>query len=116
MEYTWRSPLKKHIEDRYIENPQEWYDLTISTSGLLNITIVSEHFANIPVPQRREQILDVLHRSNAPTSIGFLSLYTISEADSTGLSRPPTPQDFPKHNGVSHVFHVLSLSTHSKVV
>lgn len=97
MQHTWRPTLKKNIEDRYIQHPpQEWYDLTVSTSGLLNITIVSEHFANIPVPQRREQIVDLLHKSDAPTSIGFLSLYTTSEADSIGLSGPLTTQE----NGV----------------
>ncbi|MBV9691703.1 MAG: AAA family ATPase [Ktedonobacteraceae bacterium] len=97
MQHTWRPVLKKNIEDRFIQHPpEEWYDLTISTSGLLNITIVSEHFANIAVPQRREQIVDLLHKSDAPTSIGFLSLYTISEADFIGLSAPLTTQQ----NGV----------------
>ncbi len=92
MQYIWRPTVRKYIEERYIQNPKEWYDLTISTSGLLNITIISEHFVHIAVSQRREQILDLLLESNAPTSIGFLSLYTTSEADSIGLPKPPTIQ------------------------
>jgi hypothetical protein len=88
MQYTWRPALKKHIEDHYINNPNEWYDVVISTSGLLNVTIVSDYFTNLSASQRREQLVSILHDAEAPTSTGFLYLYTVSEADSIGLSRP----------------------------
>ena len=84
----------KHIQDRYIQNSEEeWCDFTLSTSGLLNITIVSERFAKIPLSQRDEQIRELLHEANAPTTTGFLSLYTTSEADAMALSRPAAKQE-----------------------
>lgn len=115
MQYTWRPTLRKYIEDRYIQNPEEWYDLTISTPGLLNITIVSERFANIPAQQRREQILDLLLESNAPTSLGFLSLYTMSEADSIGLSRIPPIQESRVDNWSDLAQQAMNASGYSKV-
>ena len=85
MGLTWRVPLRNYIEEHYIQRPQEWYDLNLSPSGRLNITIVSERFAGSSLQQRREQIRDILHQFDAPTSTGFLSLYTLSEAESIGI-------------------------------
>jgi len=95
MELTWRVPLRNYIEEHYIQRPQEWYDLNLSPSGRLNMTIVSERFAGLSLQQRREQIWDVLHQFDAPTSTGFLSLYTLSEAESIGMSRPPVAEENP---------------------
>ncbi len=94
MKQTWRPILKKHIEDLYIQNPQEeWYNFKISTSGILDITIVSDRFANIPLSQRGERIHELLQESNAPTETGFLSLYTLREAVTVGLPKPPIKQE-----------------------
>src|SRR5438093_619237 len=88
MQTTWRAPLRRYIEEHYIHKPQEWYDLDLSPSGRLNMRIVSEQFTGLPLQERREQIQELLKQMNAPTSIGFLSLYTLNEAQSIGLSRP----------------------------
>jgi len=88
MENSWRTPLKNYIDNNYVQSPQEWYDLNLSTSGLLNLTIVSERFDGIPLQQRREQIREILRHLNAPISTGFLSLYTLREAQSIHLARP----------------------------
>lgn len=88
MEYSWRMPLRNYIENNYVQSPQEWYDLNLSTSGLLNLTIVSERFDRIPLQQRREQIREMLRDLDAPTATGFLSLYTLSEAEAIHLFRP----------------------------
>ncbi len=57
------------------------------------MTIVSDRFTGVPLQERREQIWDILRQLDAPTSTGFLSLYTVSEAASIGLSRPPTVEE-----------------------
>lgn len=98
MEYTWRSPLKKHIQDYYVHGPQEWFDMTISPSGMLNLTIVSERFAGVPLPRRRDELQDILRRCQVPQPPGFLSLYTIQEAESIGLSQPPTANGNPVYS------------------
>ena len=98
MELAWRTPLKKYIEEHYIQRPQEWFDLDLSPSGRLNMTIVSNRFAKLPLEERREQIRQLLHELNAPTSTGFLSLYTPDEAESIRLSRPPVTEDKPVYN------------------
>ncbi|HEY1351294.1 MAG TPA: AAA family ATPase [Ktedonobacteraceae bacterium] len=98
MQPIWRPALKKQIEDHYINNLDEWYEIVLSTSGLLNVTIVSDYFTDLPMPQRREQLLEILRNTEAPTSTGFLYLYTVSEADSIGLSRPPTIQEETAYN------------------
>ena len=65
-----------------------WVDVNISTSGLLNLTIVSDRFVGLSIPQRQEQVLSFLHQSQVShLSPGFLSLYTPSEAESLNLSR-----------------------------
>ena len=88
MEHTWRSALRKYIEDHYVQKPQEWFDMTISASGTLNMIIVSERFTGIPLSERREQVENLLHQFEVPLTPGFLSLYTIQEASSLELSRP----------------------------
>jgi cellulose biosynthesis protein BcsQ len=88
--------------------------LTISTPGLLNITIVSERFADIPAQQRREHILDLLLESNVPTSPGFLSLYTMSEADALGLSRTPATQEGRVDNWSDLAQQAMNASGYSK--
>jgi MinD-like ATPase involved in chromosome partitioning or flagellar assembly len=93
MEYSWRTPLRNYIEKNYIQNEQEWYDLNLSPSGVLNLTIVSERFAGMPLQQRRAQIGDMLQQLQAPTSTGFLSLYTLSEAEAIHLTRPAPVDD-----------------------
>ena len=40
MQESWQVLLKQEITNQYVHNLQEWVDLNISTSGLLNLTIV----------------------------------------------------------------------------
>lgn len=88
MQETWQGNLKQEITNHYVSSPQEWVDVNISTSGLLNLTIVSDHFADLSIPQRKEQVLSFLHQLKVPLSPGFLSLYAPQEAESLNLSRP----------------------------
>ncbi|NES17560.1 MAG: AAA family ATPase [Symploca sp. SIO3E6] len=85
MQETWQRALKQEITSHYVHNSPEWVDMNISTSGLLNLTIVSDRFAGLSIPQRKEQVLSFLRQSLSP---GFLSLYTLQEAESLHLSRP----------------------------
>ncbi|MGB8346522.1 MAG: AAA family ATPase, partial [Ktedonobacteraceae bacterium] len=95
MEHTWRISLAKYIEDHYIRKPEEWFDFDLSLSGLLNITIVSAGFKGLSLEERREQIGDMLRQIQAPSSTGFLSLYTPDEATSIHLSRPLSTEENP---------------------
>ncbi|GAC1393087.1 MAG: ParA family protein [Ktedonobacteraceae bacterium] len=88
MAYTWRTELNKAIKDDYIRTEQEWFDIVVSASGHLNATIVSDQFANIPLPQRREQFEHFLRQFEPPVSTGFLSLYTVEDAKTLELAKP----------------------------
>lgn len=91
MQENWQVLLKQQVINQYVHNLQEWADLNISTSGLLNLTIVSNNFANLSIPQRKEQIHNLLKSQVPHLSPGFISLYTPQEADSLNL---PAPQVF----------------------
>ncbi|HEY9802490.1 MAG TPA: AAA family ATPase [Leptolyngbyaceae cyanobacterium] len=95
MQDNWQVLLKQQINNQYVHNLQEWVDINISTSGLLNLTIVSEKFINLSIPQRKEQIFNLLKSQVPHLSPGFISLYTPQEADSLNLS---APQDFNIHS------------------
>ena len=86
MQKNWQVLLKKEIANQYVHNSQEWVDLNISTSGLLNLTIVSDRFISLSTPQRKEQISGLLKSYVPHLSPGFLSLYTLQEAQSLNLS------------------------------
>lgn len=89
MQDTWQSSLKQQITELYVRNPQEWLEVNVSTSGLLNLTIVSDRFVGLSTPQRKEEVLSFFHQSQLPhLSFGFLSLYTLHEAESLNISRP----------------------------
>ncbi len=88
MQETWQASLKQHIITQYVQNSQEWVNLNISTSGLLNLTIVSNRFVGLSMPQRKEQILSLLQSHVPHLSPGFLSLYTLQEAESLNFSPP----------------------------
>ena len=89
MQENWQVLLKGDIINQYVQNPQkEWVDLNISTSGLLNLTIVSDRFVGLSIPQRQEQTSSLLHSHVPHLSPGFLSLYTFQEAESLNLSPP----------------------------
>ncbi|MBD2500832.1 ParA family protein [Anabaena azotica] len=88
MQDNWQVLLKQQINNQYVNNLQEWVDINISTSGLLNLTIVSEKFINLSIPQRKEQIFNLLKSQVPHLSPGFISLYTPQEADSLNLSAP----------------------------
>lgn len=95
MEVTWRTLLKKYIEEHYVQQPEEWYDLTISTGGVLNLTIITRCFEGVSFQQRREKIDTLLRKFQIPLSPGFLSLYSVEEAKSLDLSRPKAPSEVP---------------------
>ncbi len=91
MQQTGQGSLKELITAQYVNNPQEWLEVNISTSGLLNLTIVSDCFVGLSIPQRKEQVLNFLSSSQIPhLSPGFLALYTLQEAESLNISRPLT--------------------------
>src|SRR5215469_14952409 len=93
MRQPWRPILKKHIEDLYIRNPQEeWYDVDLFSSGILDITIISDEFTGIPHSKRKEQIIEILRESNAPTATGVLYLHTLREARNIPILRPSVEQ------------------------
>lgn len=88
MQENWQFLLKQHITNQYVQHPQEWVDLNISTSGLLNLTIVSDRFVGLSMPQRKQQTSSILKSQVPHLSLGFLSLYTLQEAESLNLSQP----------------------------
>ena len=88
MQETKQGSLKREIINYYVQSSQEWVDVNISTSNLLNLTIVSDRFVGLSIPQRKEQVLSFLHQLQVSLSPGFLSLYTFQEAESLNLSRP----------------------------
>ena len=60
MQENWKILLKQEIKSQYVQKSQEWVDVNISTSGLLNLTIVSDRFIGLSIPQRKEQISNLL--------------------------------------------------------
>lgn len=89
MEATWQLLLKRQITDSYVQSSQEWTDINISTSGLVNLTIVSNKFAGLSMSERKEQLQSILNQFQIKISPGFISLYTVEEARSLNLSAPP---------------------------
>ncbi len=83
---SWQITLKRELTESYVQNPQEWVELNISTAGLLNLRIVSNKFKKLSVPQRKEQLENILGQYKI--SPGFLSFYTVEEARSLNLSPP----------------------------
>jgi cellulose biosynthesis protein BcsQ len=86
MQTNWQSALKQQFTDRYVNNANEWADLNISTSGRLNLTIVSDRLEGLSTEERKAQIHTILREF--PASPGFVSLYTVEEANSLRLSHP----------------------------
>ncbi|WP_445246798.1 hypothetical protein [Microcoleus sp. OTE_8_concoct_300] len=86
MQETWQVSLKRELTDIYVQTPQEWTDINISTSGLLNLTIISDRFKELSLPQRKEEVYRILHKFKI--SPGFISLYTVEEARYLDLSAP----------------------------
>lgn len=89
MQENWQVSLKQQITNQYVQNSLEWVDVNISTSGLLNLTIVSDRFVGLSMPQRKDQISSLIQSQVPHLSPGFLSLYTLQEAESLNLSLPP---------------------------
>jgi cellulose biosynthesis protein BcsQ/stress-induced morphogen len=88
MQEVWQVSLKHQLIDIYVQNPSsEWAEINISTSGLLNLTIVSDRFKGLSFLQRRDNLQNVLNQFKI--SQGFISLYTVEEARSLNLSVPP---------------------------
>ncbi len=98
MGYTWRTAFANYIKDHYNQKPNEWFDINISTSGMVNVTIVSDNFKGISLPQRREEIQQLLRENEVPMPSGFLSLYTVQEAESIGLTKMETSEEDPLYS------------------
>lgn len=94
MQENWQVLLKQNIKNQYVQNSQEWIDVNISTSGLLNLTLVSYSFSGLSIPKRKEQISNLLKSQVSNLSPGFLSLYTPQEAESLNISPPQIPDTF----------------------
>ncbi len=89
MQENWQVLLKRDITNKYVQNPpKDWVDVNISTSGLLNLTIVSDRFIGLSMPQRKAEISSLLQSHLPHLSPGFLSLYTLQEAESLNISPP----------------------------
>jgi cellulose biosynthesis protein BcsQ len=88
MRETWQGTLKNQLSSQYVKNSQDWVDVNISTSGLLNLTIVSDGFSDMSQPQRRQAVLSFLEASKVALAPGFLSLHGHEEANSLNLSHP----------------------------
>ncbi|MBS0018210.1 MAG: AAA family ATPase [Arthrospira sp. SH-MAG29] len=86
MQETWQISLKRQLTDIYVQSSLEWTDINISTSGLLNLTIVSDRFTGLSMSQRNEQVQSILRQFKI--SPGLISLYTVEEARSLNLSAP----------------------------
>lgn len=92
MQETWQATLKHQLATQYIRELHGWVDINISTSGSLNLTIVSDSFSDLSLSQRRDSALSFIQnftqQSQISLSPGFLSLYTPQEAKSLNLSQP----------------------------
>lgn len=88
MQENWQVSLKQHLTEQYVRKSPEWLDVNISTSGLLNLTVVSDRFVGLSMPDRKEQISTLLQSQLPHLSPGFISLYTLQEAESLNLSQP----------------------------
>ncbi len=87
MQTTWQQELHKELISNYVNDPEsEWVDLNISTSGKVNLIVVSDRAQGISISQRKEQLQEIL--SKFSVSCGFIALYTVQEAQSLNLSRP----------------------------
>jgi CobQ/CobB/MinD/ParA nucleotide binding domain len=88
---NWQRKLKEILTKEYIKNSgSEWVELNISSSGLVNLTIISDRLTDLSIPERKKQIKNILDEFHV--SAGFISLYTVKEASSLNLY-PPEPVD-----------------------
>jgi hypothetical protein len=52
MQQNWRSLLRERIEKEYIrDDSRAWFDSYLSTSGTLDLTIVSDQFEHLSFSQ-----------------------------------------------------------------
>ncbi len=86
MQYAWRGTLKKRLEEVYIQTHQEWFDMYFSTSGHIDLTIVSNQFAETSYTERRTSLQKLLSELRISLEIGMLYLYTPQEAETVGLT------------------------------
>lgn len=80
------SILQQHFKEKYIKDEStEWFELNVSPTGLIHVTLVSNEFTGKSVVQREDFVLDSLlpeqiHR------LGFMNLLTVKEANDMELS------------------------------
>lgn len=76
--------IYQRLRDRFVtSSSKDWVHLYRSSSGLLNITVVSDQFRSISYSDRRAQVNKIVQ---SPT--GALSLYTQDEAKSLEIEKP----------------------------
>jgi len=85
MKDNWKTIIREKIQEKLLKSSQDWQDINISTSGLMNFTIVSESFNGLNFTQRKEELMSLVNDSLSSYSLGFLSLYTPQEAESLQL-------------------------------
>ncbi|MDB9315771.1 AAA family ATPase [Spirulina sp. CS-785/01] len=90
MKQDWQTELVQKLSEKYVnpQNSQEWANFDVSTNGLVNLTVISDHFKALSITERQQEIEDFLQKFSV--SPGFMELYTIEEANSLNLSRPPS--------------------------
>lgn len=94
MQQMWRMHLKEQLEKKYIHNrAQEWLDIYLSTTGNLDLTVVSNQFADVEYVQRKEQIQQILIQLDISFQTGMFNFYTPQEAETLGLFVPVAPTE-----------------------
>lgn len=95
MQANRKAEIREKLKEKCLSGPQDWVDIHVSTSGLLNLTVVSQYFQGHSFAQRQEEIVKLLSDDQSTLSFGFLSLYTPEEAETIQLQssaqREPEP-------------------------
>jgi MinD-like ATPase involved in chromosome partitioning or flagellar assembly len=87
MQRGWQESLKEQLDNHYVSDAHSWVEVSFSTAGLLNLTVVSDRFLDLSGPERKQAVMSLLQQAQASPSLGFLSLYTLDEAAALNLSQ-----------------------------
>ncbi len=100
---NWQRELKERLSKEYVENvDREWVELNISSSGLVNSTIISDRLKDLSISDRKQQVKNILNDFHV--SSGFMSVYTVDEANLLKLSRSQ-----PIDSSIIHTWQDLAL-------
>lgn len=87
MDNSLKDQVKERLHSIYCQGQEDWLEINFSTTGSLNLTIVSNRFGSIPPRDRLEHLLD--HLPVPQPALGFLSLYTPEESQHLGITQQP---------------------------